>query len=147
MRRTQGMPPTYSYLGAEARGDGEGWETLGDLGRFDSEGYLYLADRDADMFTVGGVNVYPAEIESALLEHPGVIDACVIGLPDDELGSLPHALVQLTPDADLDSLHAFLRDRLAPYKRPASFERVAGSLHNEAGKVRRSQLRAERTRP
>ena len=71
----------------------------------------------------------------------------MIGLPDEELGSLPHALVQLTAEADLESLHGFLRDRLAPYKRPASFERVSGSLHNEAGKVRRSQLRAERTRP
>jgi bile acid-coenzyme A ligase len=147
MRRPDGTPPTYRYVGAEPRSDDAGWETLGDLGHFDGDGYLYLADRDADMFTVGGINVYPAEIESALLEHPCVVDACVIGLPDDELGSLPHALVQLTADADLDSLHAFLRDRLAPYKRPASFERVSGSLHNEAGKVRRSQLRAERTRP
>jgi bile acid-coenzyme A ligase len=146
MRRPEGTPATYRYVGAEPRSDGAGWETLGDLGHFDSDGYLYLADRDADMFTVGGVNVYPAEIEAALLGHPGVVDACVIGLPDDELGALPHALVQLTADADLDSLRTFLRDRLAPYKRPASFERVAGSLHNEAGKVRRSQLRAERTR-
>ena len=62
-----------------------GWESLGDIGWFDEEGYLYLADRRTDMILVGGANVYPAEIEAAIDEHPLVHSSCVIGLPDDDL--------------------------------------------------------------
>jgi bile acid-coenzyme A ligase len=154
MRPPPGLPPSYRYVGATARADGDGWETLGDVGRLDADGYLYLTDRDTDMIVVGGSNVYPAEVEAALSEHPAVADACVIGLPDDDLGSRPHALVHLAPaasavpvtDADLAS---HLRDRLAPYKIPRTFERVDAPLRDDAGKVRRSALRAARlnTRP
>ena len=143
MRGTTGTK-SYRYVGAEAKSDDEGWETLGDIGSLDADGFLYLSDRDSDMILVGGSNVYPAEVEAALSEHPSVADACVIGLPDDDLGNVPHALVsELEPVGD-DDLLAYLRERLAPYKLPRSIERVDGPLRDDAGKVRRSALRAAR---
>ena len=72
MRRGSGLPAPYRYLGAEARTTGDGWESVGDMGSIDAEGYVYLADRTSDMLIVGGANVYPAEVESALMEHPAV---------------------------------------------------------------------------
>ena len=143
MRPSDGMPATYRYVGAEARRIGD-WESLGDLGWFDADGYLYLADRRTDMILVGGSNVYPAEIEAALDEHPLVQSSAVIGLPDDDLGNRIHALVQPRPGLDLDHLHAHLAERLVAYKRPRSIELVTEPLRDDAGKVRRSQLRAER---
>ncbi|HEY1831553.1 MAG TPA: AMP-binding protein [Acidimicrobiales bacterium] len=136
--------PTYRYIGATARTMDGGWETLGDLGRIDEEGYLFLSDRETDMILVGGSNVYPAEVEAALSEHPLVGDACVIGLPDDDLGAVPHAVVFLTGDVSDDELREHVRSRLAPYKTPRSFERVTERLRDDAGKMRRSALRAER---
>ena len=144
LRRGAGAPAPYRYIGAEARASADGWESLGDMGRVDSEGYVYITDRRTDMFVVGGANVYPAEIEAVLDEHPAVRSSCVIGLPHEDLGSVPHALVQLaTPVEDADLL-AHVRDRLAPYKVPRSVERTEAPLRDDAGKVRRSALRAER---
>jgi bile acid-coenzyme A ligase len=135
--------PTYAYIGATARSDGR-WECLGDLGYTDADGYLYLTDRDTDMILVGGSNVYPAEIEGALEEHPAVHSAAVIGLPDDDLGSAPHAIVQADTDVGEAALLAHLRGRLTAYKLPRSFEFVAEPLRDDAGKIRRSALRAAR---
>jgi bile acid-coenzyme A ligase len=144
IRRQAGTQKTYTYIGAEAREGGEGWETLGDVGWMDEDGYLYLTDRDTDMILVGGSNVYPAEIEAVLTEHPSVSDACVVGLPDDDLGNVPHAIVALSSPVDDDELDAYLRARLVSYKVPRTFERVAGPLRDDAGKVRRPALRADR---
>ena len=93
MRPRAGQPPTYRYIGAEAKSR-DGWDSLGDLGYFDADGFLYLNDRRVDMFTVGGRNVYPAEIESALSAHPDVLSCLVVGVPDGDLGQVPHAIVQ-----------------------------------------------------
>jgi bile acid-coenzyme A ligase len=142
--RPPGPRATYRYIGATARTMEGGWETLGDLGRIDAEGYLFLSDRETDMILVGGSNVYPAEVEAALLEHPLVDDACVIGLPDDDLGAIPHALVFLTGEVNDGELREHVRSRLAPYKTPRSFERVTERLRDDAGKMRRTALRAER---
>lgn len=135
--------PTYHYLGGTAKVR-DGWESLGDMGWMDADGYLYLSDRKTDMVLVGGVNVYPAEIESALDAHPAVATSCVIGLPDDDLGNRLHAVVQLTADATDEELAAFLAERLAPHKQPRSYERVETPLRDEAGKVRRSAVREAR---
>jgi bile acid-coenzyme A ligase len=143
MRPADGMPLTYRYVGAEARRIGE-WESLGDIGWFDEDGYLYLADRRSDMILVGGSNVYPAEIEAALDEHPLVQSSAVIGLPDEDLGNRIHAVIQPRAGLDLDELHTHLAERLVTYKRPRSIELVDEPLRDDAGKVRRSQLRAER---
>ena len=119
MRRGPGAPSPYHYIGATARSAPDGWESLGDIGKVDADGYVYITDRLADMILVGGANVYPAEIEAALDEHPAVQSCCVIGLPDEDLGSIPYAIVELSePVSDADLL-AHLRQRLAPYKLPA----------------------------
>ncbi len=135
--------PTYKYVGAEAKVLEGGWESLGDIGWFDTDGYLYLGDRVADMILSGGANIYPAEVEAALNEHPLVESCAVIGLPNDDRGSDVHAIVQAIDIADGDLLE-FLADRLATYKMPRSFEYVTQPLRDDAGKVRRSALRAER---
>jgi bile acid-coenzyme A ligase len=146
MRRGADQPSPYEYVGARAKAAEEGWESLGDLGYRDADGYLYLNDRLTDMILVGGSNVYPAEVEAALDEHPAVRSSCVIGLPDDDLGNAAHALIDTFTDVTDHELRAFLRERLAPYKVPKTFERVTEPLRDDAGKVRRSALRAARVR-
>jgi bile acid-coenzyme A ligase len=135
--------PTYRYLGATARAI-NGWESLGDLGWMDAEGYLYLSDRMTDMVLVGGINVYPAEVEAAVEAHPLVESCCVIGLPDDDLGSRLHAVVHLSGETTDEDLSAFVAERLAPHKRPHSYERSADPLRDDAGKMRRSAIREAR---
>jgi bile acid-coenzyme A ligase len=144
MRPKPGAPPTYHYLGATTTVLDGGWESLGDLGLFDADGYLYLADRKLDMILVGGANVFPAEVEAALDEYPGVLSSCVVGLPDDEYGNTVHAVVQSTDPLDVDALMTHLRARLAPFKLPRSVERVDYPLRDDAGKVRRFMVRARR---
>lgn len=144
MRRTPGSPETYRYLGAEATIVDDGWESTGDIGRVDAEGYVYLADRKPDMILVGGANVFPAEIENALDEHPSVLSSCVIGLPDEEYGNVIHAVVQTDGPLDEAALLGHLKDRLATYKLPRTFERVEFPLRNDAGKVRRAEVRERR---
>ncbi|RAY15602.1 hypothetical protein DPM19_07355 [Actinomadura craniellae] len=142
-----GPGSTYHYIGAEPRSR-NGWESLGDLGWYDEEGYLYLADRSTDCIVSGGANIYPAEVEGALESHPGVHACAVVGLPDDDLGQRSVALVEPAPGGGppprADELDEHLRPLLAPYKRPRAYEFVDGPLRDEAGKVRRSALRAAR---
>ena len=144
MRRPEGAPASYAYRGATARTLPGGWESLGDIGYFDTDGYLYLADRRTDMILVGGSNVYPAEIESALDEHPLVQSSAVIGLPDEDLGSRIHAIVQPREGLTESDLRAHVTGLLVTYKQPRSYEFVEGNIRDDAGKVRRTQLRAER---
>ena len=144
MHRAEGVPETYKYLGAAPKVLADGWESLGDLGSFDAEGYLYLADRRTDMILVGGSNVYPAEIEAALEEHPAVQSCAVIGLPDEDLGASIHAIVKAQSPVTADELKAHLAERLVTYKRPRSFEFVDEPVRDDAGKVRRSALREAR---
>ncbi len=144
MRRPEGAPPTYKYVGATAKVMEGGWESLGDIGWFDEDGYLYLADRRTDMILVGGSNVYPAEIEAALEEHPAIQSVAVIGLPDDDLGNVVHAIVQAKGAVTPEDLTTHLADRLVSYKQPRSYEFVDEPLRDDAGKVRRSALRDAR---
>jgi bile acid-coenzyme A ligase len=137
--------PTYHYIGATARTREGGWESLGDVGRVDDEGYLYLGDRMQDMILTGGANVYPAEVEAALQEHPSVRSVAVIGLPDEELGNIVHAIVEAEEEAvPKEQLLEFVSGRLARYKVPRSIEYTDEPIRDDAGKVRRSALRAER---
>lgn len=131
------------YLGAELKSR-DGWRSLGDMGWLDGEGFLYLADRRTDMIISGGANIFPAEIEAALDAHPAVASSVVVGLPHEEFGRVPHAIVELRPDVVLDplELEAFLTERLARYKLPYTLEIAREALRNEAGKVRRGQWRA-----
>jgi bile acid-coenzyme A ligase len=137
--------PTYRYVGAEARTREGGWESLGDNGWLDADGYLYLGDRTTDMILTGGSNVYPAEVEAAISEHPGVQSCAVIGLPDDDLGNIVHAIIEADPsEFQLEELLTFLGERLVRYKVPRSIEIVNEPLRDDAGKLRRSALRSER---
>jgi bile acid-coenzyme A ligase len=143
--RTARERPTYRYIGATARTRAGGWESLGDVGWLDQDGYLYLGDRLEDMILTGGANVYPAEVEAAIQEHPDVRSVAVIGLPDDDLGNIVHAVVEADQNAVArEDLLSFVGERLARYKVPRSIEYTDQPLRNEAGKVRRSALRAER---
>jgi bile acid-coenzyme A ligase len=144
LRSIERTTPSYRYIGAEARTRDGGWESLGDVGWLDDDGFLYLGDRLTDMILSGGANIYPAEVEAALQEHPGVHSCAVIGLPDDDLGNRVHAVVEADADLDTEEVLAYLRERLAAYKLPRSVEVVDEPLRDDAGKVRRSALRAER---
>jgi len=144
MRRPDGAPASYQYRGASARTLPGGWESLGDIGSFDEDGYLYLADRRTDMILVGGSNVYPAEIEAALDEHPCVHSSAIVGLPDEEMGATIHAIVHPKGEVTEAELREHLRSRLVPYKQPRTYEFVADHVRDDAGKVRRTQLRDER---
>jgi bile acid-coenzyme A ligase len=137
--------PTYRYVGAEARRREGGWESLGDMGWVDADGYLYLGDRMQDMILCGGANVYPAEVEAAINEHPAVRSCAVIGLPDDDLGNTVHAIIEADPgELDERELLEFLGERLVRYKVPRSVEIVDEPLRDDAGKMRRTALRAAR---
>ena len=142
--RLAGLPePLYQYVGAE-RGPvtSDGFATVGDLGSVDDDGYLFLADRRTDLIITGGANVFPAEVEAALTEHPAVADVAVVGAPDDEWGRRVHAVIELVPGATVDEaeLDAHCRARIAAYKVPRSYAFVDALPRNEAGKVRRSSL-------
>ena len=142
MRPRPGSRPTYRYIGSTAK-NRDGWDSLGDLGWFDSDGYLYLADRRVDMFTVGGRNVYPAEIENALSEHPAVLSCLVVGIPHTDLGQVPHALIHADADLEAAAVRAFVAERLAEYKVPRSVEFVDSPLRDDAGKARRTAVRED----
>lgn len=143
MRRTVGTEPTYRYVGAVAR-ELQGWESVGDLGWMDSDGYVYISDRRSDLILSGGANVYPAEVEAALEQHPAVRSSAVVGLPDEDLGQRVHAIVQLGKPVSLEELREHLAGRLVQYKLPRSFEFLDEPLRDDAGKVRRAALRDAR---
>ena len=144
MMPSGGQGSTYRYVGAEARTTPDGWESVGDMGYLDAEGYLYLTDRRTDMILCGGRNVYPAQVEGALEEHPAVRSSAVIGLPDEDLGQRVHAIVQVAAPVAEEELRTHLRSRVVHYTIPRTFEFVDYPLRDEAGKVRRWVLRRER---
>jgi long-chain acyl-CoA synthetase len=122
----------------------DGYFTVGDIGYLDDEGWLYLCDRTTDVIISGGVNIYPAEIEAALLSHPAVADAAVIGVPDDEWGEQVKAVVELRPGAPADAaeqLLAHCAQRLARYKLPRSVDVVDALPRDPSGKLFRRHLR------
>jgi bile acid-coenzyme A ligase len=142
-----GPGSTYTYRGAEPRSV-DGWESLGDLGRLDEDGYLYLADRSADLIVSGGANVYPAEVEAVLDAHPAVRSSAVIGLPDDDLGERVHALADVADaEVSVEELLAHVGAHLVRYKVPRTMELVREPLRDDAGKLRRSALRSARLPP
>ncbi len=112
--------------------------TVGDLGRLDGDGYLYLDGRREDLVISGGVNVYPAEVERVLAEHPGVREVAVFGVPDDEWGQRVCAAV--VGDVDPDALREWSRERLGPARRPKQVVTLTALPHTSTGKVRRNEL-------
>ena len=145
LRPLQGPGTTYRYIGAEAKSIEGGWESLGDMGWMDADGYLYLTDRLSDMILSGGANIYPAEVEAAIDAYPGVHSSAVIGLPDEDMGSRLHAVI-CRPEGPVseEAMKAHLAERLVRYKIPKGFEYVTEAVRDDAGKVRRKALREER---
>ncbi len=138
--------PSYHYLGAASKA-GAGSDGYGDMGHFDADGFLFIDDRRTDMIVSGGANIYPAEVEGVLEQHPEILASAVVGLPDDDLGQRLHAIAEARDPAAppaLDDLARHLADGLARYKLPYTLEFVTGPLKDDAGKVRRSQLRLDR---
>ncbi|HEX5365340.1 MAG TPA: AMP-binding protein, partial [Acidimicrobiales bacterium] len=126
----------------------DGFYTVGDMGWLDDDGYLYLADRRTDLILRNGMNVYPAEVEQVLAEHPDVVDAAVIGLPDERSGQRVHAIVELRPGGrGPEALRSFLGERLADYKVPSTIEVVDELPRELNGKVLKRRLREDRTPP
>ena len=123
--------------------DAEGWFHTGDVGYFDAEGFLFLCDRVKDMVITGGENVYPAEVESVLYEHPAIAEVAVIGLPDEKWGEAVTAVVRVVPGSALtiEELRAFAGEKLARYKLPLRLHVVDELPRNPAGKVLKYQLR------
>jgi long-chain acyl-CoA synthetase len=138
--------PDFTYQGRDADRmaiERDGLISLGDMGWLDDEGYLFLCDRASDMVISGGVNIYPAEVEAALLQLPEVLDCAVFGIPDAEFGESLHALIQpasaVTPDPAV--LVEGLRRHLAGYKIPRSFAFTAMLPRDPNGKIAKRRLR------
>ncbi len=119
----------------------DGWLRTGDMGSFDARGFLTLRDRSKDVVISGGSNIYPREVEEALIEHPGVSEACVVGMPDEEWGEIVVAfIVGSASPAELDS---HLLERIARFKRPKRYEFVDDIPKNSYGKVLKRRLREQ----
>jgi acyl-CoA synthetase (AMP-forming)/AMP-acid ligase II len=119
----------------------DGWCTVGDLGRHDDEGYLYLVDRKKDMIISGGVNVFPREIEEVLVAHPAVAEASVIGVPDEEWGEAVKAVIVKRSAVTDAELTAHCRASLAKYKIPKTFAYLDALPRNAGGKILKTDLR------
>jgi long-chain acyl-CoA synthetase len=136
-----------NYLNAEPLDgdtlDAEGFFRTGDVGRVDADGYLFITDRAKDMIVSGGVNIYPAEIEAAIIRHPAVQDVAVIGIPDEEFGEQVMAYCELKPGraAEPAEILAHCAETLASYKRPRRVEIVAELPRNTMGKLLKRELR------
>lgn len=136
----------YAYIGADSRVIGDS-DSFGDMGWLDRDGYLHIADRRTDMILVGGVNIYPAEIEAVVETLPGVLCCAIVGLPDADLGNRIHAIVALAPSATWPDPAAFLAqlsEKANGLKRPRTVEFTTDPIRDQAGKVRRSALRDAR---
>ncbi|MBA1147220.1 long-chain fatty acid--CoA ligase [Ectothiorhodospiraceae bacterium WFHF3C12] len=123
----------------------DGWLRTGDLARCDADGYFYIVDRSKDMFISGGENVYPAEVENVLYNHPGVAEAAVIGVPDERWGEVGLAVIVARPGVDVtaEALREHCQGQLARYKIPARFEFTDALPRNAGGKVVKPQLREQ----
>ncbi|MFI6977692.1 AMP-binding protein [Embleya sp. NPDC050154] len=132
----------YRDPGADTAVFTDGWVRMGDIGRLDADGYLYLVDRESDLIKSGALRVSTLAVEAALYEHPAVADASVFGVPHAAMGTMVAAALVLRAEASAEDLRVFLRERLARHEIPTRFLRVDTLPRNPAGKVRKAQLRA-----
>lgn len=121
----------------------EGWLKTGDLGQQDTDGYYYVVGRAKEMFISGGENIYPAEVENTLCQHPDILDVAVVGRADEKWGEVGHAFILLKPTLPAPNekdLVAFCRDNLAAYKTPKEFSFVDDFPRTAAGKIQKHLL-------
>jgi acyl-CoA synthetase (AMP-forming)/AMP-acid ligase II len=143
--RSRGVFDAYykndASYNSNSRGD---FHTVGDIAYWDDEGYLYICDRKTDMIISGGMNIYPAEIEAALEQHPEIYDVAVFGVPSEEWGEIVHATVVLSPGSSLtaEQITVFGREHLASYKVPRSVDFLDELPRTGSGKILKRQLRA-----
>jgi len=143
--RSAGTFDTYYKNDASFAGSSRGdFHTVGDIAYRDDEGYLYICDRKTDMIISGGMNVYPAEIEAVLEQHPGVYEAAVFGVPSEQWGEVVHASVVRSAGSlvTASEVMAFAREQLAGYKVPRSVDFIAELPRTGSGKVLKRELRA-----
>ncbi len=138
------MAGYYKDPVATAEASAHGWHHTGDIGFLDDDGYLFIVDRAKDMVITGGFNVYSAEVEQALMEHPAVRDCGVVGLPDEKWGERVTAVVQLQPGAAVtaDELRAFVKARIGSVKAPKQVEFWPDLPRSKVGKVLKTDIRA-----
>jgi acyl-CoA synthetase (AMP-forming)/AMP-acid ligase II len=143
MVRNSALAEYYNRPDATGTSLHDGFFSVGDVAYRDDDGFYYICDRKIDMIISGGVNIYPAEIEAVLHAHPAVMDAAVIGVPDEQWGESVLAVVQLRPDmaATEQELIAFCNERLAGYKRPRSIDLVDELPRDPAGKLLKRKIR------
>ena len=136
-------PGYYRDPDATARAFADGWLQTGDIGFLDRDGFLTVLDRGDDVIVSGGENVYPAEVEAALLAYPGIEAAAVVGVPDEEWGQRVVAAVVSPLPVELARVEPLLRSRLAGYKIPAAIERFEALPATASGKVQRRFVRQQ----
>ena len=138
-----------TYLGEapQLRQSQDGFSSVGDMGYVDDDDFLYIVDRRVDMIITGGANVFPAEVENALIDHPKIADIVVVGLSDPEWGRRVHAIIEPADPGDpptLDEVRRYAKERLLPYKVPKSIEMVERMPRSAATKINRGRLIDER---
>jgi acyl-CoA synthetase (AMP-forming)/AMP-acid ligase II len=142
IRSVSTMSGYHGNPDATAKAMQDGWYRSGDAGFVDSDGYLTLFDRVKDMIVSGAENIYPAEVENVLHEHPDVIDCAVIGVPDERWGEAVKAIIVARQPIVPNDLIAFARERIAGYKVPKSIDFIDVLPRNASGKILKKDLRA-----
>jgi acyl-CoA synthetase (AMP-forming)/AMP-acid ligase II len=138
------MAGYYKNPAATAEVSAHGWHHTGDIGYLDAENFLYIVDRAKDMIISGGFNVYSAEVEQALMQHPDVYEAAVVGLPDDKWGERVTAVIQVNPEHDVSAtdIAAFVKARIGSVKTPKQVEVWPDLPRSKVGKVLKADIRA-----
>lgn len=136
------MKGYYNMPEETARAIRDGWLYTGDLARMDEEGYFYIVDRKKDLIIVGGFNVYPREVEEVLYTHPNIVEAAVVGFPDENFGEAVHAFIVLKEQTtSTEDIRAFCEERLVKYKVPTTIELIDELPKNSTGKILRRSFK------
>jgi acyl-CoA synthetase (AMP-forming)/AMP-acid ligase II len=140
------MAGYYKDPEATEAASAHGWHHTGDVGYLDEDGYLYIVDRLKDMIITGGFNVYSAEVEQALMQHPAVRDCAVVGLPDDKWGERVAAVDRASAEVEPDELVAFVKARIGSVKAPKQVEVWQDLPRSRVGKVLKADIRRQLSR-
>ena len=145
IKSRRNMSGYWRNLDATQKAIKDGWLYTGDMGYYDEQGYIYIADRKKDMIVTGGENVYPKEVKEVLYRHPAVLEAAVIGIPDDYWVERVHALVVLRQgaQASAEEIMDFCKAHIAHYKAPKGVEFLESLPKNPQGKILKKEIRKQ----